>query len=58
VPGTNPSALQKIGATSHIPVLGKAAYMLEFICSTCGQFSFDDEVCAVCTSSTTDELAA
>jgi hypothetical protein len=32
--------------------------MLDFICPTCGKFSIDDEACASCDSSATDDLAA
>ena len=32
--------------------------MLDFICPTCGQFSFDDEACVSCQSPVAEDLVA
>lgn len=32
--------------------------MIDFICATCGQLSFDDEVCVSCHGTSTEDLVA
>lgn len=57
-PGTESAALKSIGAARAHRSFGKAATMIDFICPTCGQFSFEDEACASCVGRATEELAA
>jgi hypothetical protein len=55
--GITSAALQKVGATPSLS-LGRRRAMLDFICPTCGHFSIEDEACATCDGSATEDLAA